>query len=49
MLDAIKNDVNASLLHVKCLTYDKTILRNTSKIHVDFFELKLSALPKGQL
>jgi len=49
MLDTIKNDVDASLLYVECLPHFTPILRNTRKAHTDFFGLKLSALPKGQL
>merc|ERR1712151_73333 len=48
MLDTIKNDNDASLLYTECLP-GVNILNNTAKIHTDFFGLKPSALPEGQL
>ena len=49
MIDAIKHDVDASVLCVEHLPYDKPILRNTNKTHACFFGLKHGALPEGQL
>ena len=49
MLDTIKNDAEASLLYIECLPHMAPSLRNTRKIHTDFFGLKLNALPEDTL
>ena len=48
MIDAIKNYVDASLLHVERSPYEKQLLRNTNKTHVCFFGLKRGASTEGQ-
>ena len=49
ILDTIMNNAEASLLHIECLPHLHPTFRDTRKIHTDFFGLKPSALPEGQL